>query len=168
MDHSAASGFWSFTPLLVGLVVVVICVLYSKRWLTQPMRAPQPPKLQWYRSGLPVLGPAIEFRKAPNELLLKAQKELGDVFGLDLVAKQFVFVMGPEAHRSAIPDCSQPQISSSAGVEMSTRVHLTACVPRCGCIECCSGCFINNCTNTARGCSIDCQVLSIISSVLDN
>jgi hypothetical protein len=96
---SAALGFWSSTPLLVGLVVVVICVLYSKRWLTQPIRAPQPSKLQWYRSGLPVLGPAIEFRNAPNELLLKAQKQMGDVFGLDLVAKQFVFVMGPEAHR---------------------------------------------------------------------
>jgi hypothetical protein len=98
---SAALGFWSSTPLIVGLVVVVICVLYSyfKRWLTQPIRAPEPPELQWYRSGLPGLGPAIAFRNAPNELLLKAQKQMGDVFGLDLVAKQLVFVMGPEAHR---------------------------------------------------------------------
>lgn len=55
--------------------------------------------LLWYKTGLPILGPAMEFQKAPEELLLNARKQLGNVFGLNLLAKRFVFVLGPEAHR---------------------------------------------------------------------
>ncbi|GAQ92807.1 cytochrome P450 family 51 (sterol 14-demethylase) [Klebsormidium nitens] len=91
-------------PLLVALLITPLCALLLKNWLshTSPPRpaSEQPPrKLKWYRSGLPIIGPAIEFQKAPNVLLLKARRELGDVFGLNLLAKRFVFVTGPEAHR---------------------------------------------------------------------
>lgn len=91
-------------PLLLALLITPLFALLLKNWLfqnppTKPASEQPPRKLKWYRSGLRIIGPAIEFQKAPNALLLKARKELGNIFGLDLLAKRFVFVSGPEAHR---------------------------------------------------------------------
>jgi hypothetical protein len=96
MDQAGAPDPILFMLLLLAIAV---CVFYICNRRAQRPSKPGLKKLHWYRSGLPIIGPAIEFQKAPEELLLKARRQLGDVFGLDRVAKRFVFVIGPDAHK---------------------------------------------------------------------
>jgi sterol 14-demethylase len=56
-----------------------------------------PPRLP---GGMPVLGHTEEFVRGTIELLLRAQRELGEIAAFDVAGKSMVALFGPEAHEA--------------------------------------------------------------------
>ncbi len=74
---------------------------FVDRALRRPDRAPAglrpPPRLE---GGLPVIGHTVEFVRSTIDLLLRAQREHGEIAAFDVAGRSMVALFGPEAHEA--------------------------------------------------------------------
>jgi sterol 14-demethylase len=77
-----------------------------------------PPRVS---GGLPVLGHSLQFIRSPAELLLRAQREHGEVAVMEVFGRRMVGFFGPEAH-AAIFRASDDELNASDAYKIMTPV----------------------------------------------
>jgi sterol 14-demethylase len=63
----------------------------------RPAGLKEPPRLS---NGLPLVGHTVEFLTQPLKMLERAQKELGEIAGIQVAGKRIVAMFGPDAHEA--------------------------------------------------------------------
>lgn len=91
--------------------------------ILRPKKAPPqglrvPPTLS---GALPVVGHTVEFVRSTIGLLTRAQRELGDVAGIEIVGKKMVAVFGPEANE-AVFRAADTELSPSEAYKIMTPI----------------------------------------------
>lgn len=88
---SKASG--ALTTIVPAGAAVVVTGLLIKRWLRARKEPPQ------FSMGLPVVGPMIQFLKEPLELVRRGYKKNGEIFKVNMLALDMIFLVGEEAQK---------------------------------------------------------------------
>src|SRR3954463_13375749 len=77
----------------------------------------QPPPV--LSGGLPLIGHSIEFVRGAIELLVRAQREKGEIAAFQVFNRRMVAVFGPEAHE-AVFRAPDEQLSPSEAYKIMT------------------------------------------------
>lgn len=81
--------------MVLAALVVGLLVLLLVRRLNAPHEK-EPPRVE---SGLPLVGPLIEFSSTPRPFLQRLEKQYGQAFTLDLLIDKMTFILGREGNR---------------------------------------------------------------------
>jgi len=90
---STLSGNKNSQQIVVGSTICVVSALLIRKWL----RAREEPPT--FTTGLPFLGPIIQFLKDPMELIRAGNKKCGECFKVSFGAMDMVYLVGPDAQK---------------------------------------------------------------------
>mmetsp|Transcript_42900 Transcript_42900/g.167668 ORF Transcript_42900/g.167668 Transcript_42900/m.167668 type:complete len:240 (+) Transcript_42900:140-859(+) len=89
----------------VGWVVVAflsLCIVVVLALSQEPSRKGAKVLPPLYSEGLPLIGNALAFAKAPLDMVTRGNNLLGDCFTINMANKRFTFLLSPSAHEVSL------------------------------------------------------------------